>query len=240
MGSLQAPPRGRTGSRSSAMHIMMVTFDFKGGDIAAEERHYRDVHMALARQFTGVSMYLAGRIRATGFDFTPMPENTSRPFRTAVMWFDSTQDFMKSISTPAGAEVLADTQAHLTNVQMIHAEGEAVAPFETRTVGQQCFLVAAHINYKPSFGTNDEAEHHYLNVHTKLAARVPGLRGYYIGKTVQLGDKPDCARVVFQMYDDFDAFQRAMTSPPGQELLKDDARLISVKRLFFADAQVER
>jgi hypothetical protein len=41
------------------MHIMMVTFDFKGSDLAAEERHYRDVHMALAKQFTGINMYLA-------------------------------------------------------------------------------------------------------------------------------------------------------------------------------------
>jgi hypothetical protein len=42
------------------------------------------------------------------------------------------------------------------------------------------------------------------------------------------------------MYDDFDSFQRAMTSPAGQELLKDDAKLIEVKRLFFADAGVEQ
>jgi uncharacterized protein (TIGR02118 family) len=123
---------------------------------------------------------------------------------------------------------------------MIHAQGEAIVPFSSRKVGQRCFLVAAHINYKPSFGTQEEAERHYLNVHTKLACRVEGLRGYYIGKTLALGDKPDCARVVFQMYDDFDSFERAMKSPAGAELLKDDARLISVKRLFFADAQVER
>jgi len=156
------------------------------------------------------------------------------------MWFDSTQDFMKSISSPPGAEVLADTQAHLTNVQMIHAEGEAVVPFSSPKVGQRCFLVAAHINYKPSFGTQEEAERHYLNVHTKLACRVDGLRGYYVGKTLALGDKPDCARVVLQMYDDFDSFEWAMKSPGGAEVLADDARLISVKRLFFADAQVER
>ena len=42
------------------------------------------------------------------------------------------------------------------------------------------------------------------------------------------------------MYDDFDSFQRAMTSPAGQELLKDDAKLIAVKRLFFANAGVEQ
>jgi hypothetical protein len=65
------------------------------------------------------------------------------------------------------------------------------------------------------------------------------LRGYYVGRTVQLGDKPDCVRAVFQMYDNFDAFQRGMTSRAGQELLKDDAQLISVKRLYFAEAQVE-
>ncbi len=222
------------------MHIMMVTFDFKGSDLAAEERHYRDVHMALAKQFTGVSMYLAGPIRDTGFAFTPSPESTAKPYRTAIMWFNTMQDFMNSVSSPAGAEVLADTQAHLTNVQMIHAEGEAVVPFSTRKVGQQCFLVAAHLNYKPSFGKVEEAERHYLNVHTKLACRVDGLRGYYIGKTLALGDKPDCARVVFQMYDDYGAFERAMKSPAGAELLKDDARLISVKRLFFADAGIER
>ena len=56
------------------MHIMMVTFDFQGADLDAEERHYRDVHMALARQFSGVNMYLAGRIRDTRFAFTPAPE----------------------------------------------------------------------------------------------------------------------------------------------------------------------
>jgi uncharacterized protein (TIGR02118 family) len=221
------------------MHIMMVTFDFKGADLAAEERHYRDVHMALARQFTGVEMYLAGRIRDTSLAFTPAPELPAKPYRTAIMWFHSLQDFMNSVSSPAGAEVLADTQAHLTNVQMVNAEGEAVVAFDRRKPGQHCFLVAAHINYKPSFGTHEEAEHHYLNVHTKLACAVDGLRGYYIGKTVPLGEPPDCTRVVFQMYDDFDAFQRAMRSPAGQELLQDDARLVSVRRLFFADAQVE-
>ena len=97
------------------------------------------------------------------------------------------------------------------------------------------FLSPAHVNYKPSFGTPDEAERHYLTVHTKLATKVAGLRGYYIGKTLPLGDKPDCTRAVFQMYDDFESFQRGMTSPAGQELLKDDANLIDVKRLFSAD-----
>ncbi len=222
------------------MHIMMVTFDFQGADLAAEERHYRDVHMALAKQFTGVNMYLAGRIRDTRFAFTPAPEVAAKPYRTAIIWFNGVQDFMNSVSSPAGIEVMADTQAHLTNVAMINTDGEAVVSFDSRKAGQQCFLVAAHINYKPSFGTHEEAEHHYLNVHTRLACRVAGLRGYYVGKTVQLGDKPDCVRTVFQMYDDFDAFQRAMTSPAGEELLKDDAQLISVKRLFFADAQVQR
>lgn len=221
------------------MHIMMVTFDFKSPDLTAEERHYRDVHMALAKQFTGVNMYLAGRIAATQLGFAPTPESTAKPHRTAVMWFKSTQDFMNSVSSPAGAQVMVDTQEHLTNVQMLHAEGETIVPFEPRKAGQQCFLVAAHVNYKPSFGTAEAAEQHYLNVHTKLATRVEGLRGYYVGKTVQLGDKPDCVRAVFQMYDSFDAFQRGMTSRAGQELLKDDAQLISVKRLFFVDAQVE-
>ena len=32
------------------MHIMMVTFDFQGTDLAAEDHHYREVHMALAKQ----------------------------------------------------------------------------------------------------------------------------------------------------------------------------------------------
>lgn len=222
------------------MHIMMVTFDFQSSDLDAEERHYRDVHMALAKQFTGVNMYLAGRIRDTHFGFTPKPESAAKPYRTAIMWFDSTRDFMNSISSPAGAQVMVDTQEHLTNVQMIHTDGEAILPFDSRKPGQQCFLVAAHINFKPSFGTADQAEHHYQTVHTKLAARVPGLRGYYVGKTLPLGEKPDCVRTVFQMYDDFDAFQRAMTSPEGQALLKDDANLINVKRLFFADAGVEK
>ena len=222
------------------MHIMMVTFDFQSSDLATEERHYRDVHMALAKQFTGVTMYLAGPIRDTHFAFTPTAESAAKPYRTAIMWFNSMQAFMNSVSSPAGVEVMADTQAHLKNVQMIHAEGEALVPFENRKPGQQCFLVAAHVNYQPSYGTHDEAERHYLTTHTKLACRVPGLRGYYAGKTVALGDKPDCVRAVFQMYDDFDAFQRAMTSPAGVELLKDDAQLISVKRLFFADAQVQR
>ncbi|GEM_PF-5149353 len=221
------------------MHIMMVTFDFQGSDLAAQERHYRDVHMALAKQFTGVNMYLAGRIRDTQLPFTPAPEITARPYRTAIMWFNSTQDFMNSISSPAGAQVLADTQAHLQNVAMIHVDGEAVVPFDTRRPGQPCFLVAAHVNYKSSFGAAAEAERHYLDVHTKLACRVEGLRGYYIGKTMALGDKPDSIRAVFQMYDDYDAFQRAMTSKAGQELLEDDARLIAVKRLYFVDAMVE-
>ena len=222
------------------MHIMMVAFDFQGSDLAAQERHYRDVHMALAKQFTGVEMYIAGRISDTSFTFTPSPEIAAKPYRTAIMWFNSMQDFMNSVSSRAGTEVMADTQAHLTNVNMIHAEGEAVMPYDSRKPGQRCFLLAAHIDFKPSFGTPDEAEHHYLNVHTKLACRVPGLRGYYIGKMLALGGQPDCARAVFQMYDDFEAFQRGMNSTAGKELLADDARLVSVKRLYFADAQVER
>jgi uncharacterized protein (TIGR02118 family) len=222
------------------MHIMMVTFDFQSSDLDAEERHYRDVHMALAKQFTGVSMYLAGRIRATQFGFTRTPDDAAQPFRTAIMWFDSMQDFMNSVSSRAGTEVMADTQAHLKNVRMIHAEGEALVPFDSRKPGRQCFLLAAHIDYQASFGTPEAAERHYLDVHTKLACRVPGLRGYYAGKTIALGDKPDCARVVFQMYDDFGGFERGMASPQGQELLKDDARLISVKRVFYADAGIEK
>ena len=101
------------------MHIMMVTFDFKGSDLAAEERHYRDVHMALAKQFTGVNMYLAGRIRDTQLAFTPKPESSAKPYRTAIMSFNGTQDFMNSVSSPAGMQVLVDTQEHLANVQMI-------------------------------------------------------------------------------------------------------------------------
>jgi uncharacterized protein (TIGR02118 family) len=233
-GQSRAPLQGE-----SAMHIMMVTFDFKGSDLAAEERHYRDVHMALAKQFTGVDMYIAGRIRDTNLSFTPKPESIAKPYRTAIMWFKSTEDFMNSVSGEAGIKVLTDTQEHLTNVQMIHADGEAIVPFASRKPLHQYFLVAAHINYNPAYGSPEEAEHHYLNVHTRLACEVAGLRGYYVGKTMQLGDKPDCSRVVFQMYDSFDAFQRGMTSPAGQKLLKDDAQLIVVKRLFFVDGQVE-
>ena len=68
------------------------------------------------------------------------------------MWFNSTQDFMNSVSGPAGAQVMVDTQEHLTNVQMLHADGETIVPFDRANPASNAFC-RRHVNYKPSFGT---------------------------------------------------------------------------------------
>ena len=154
-----------------------------------------------------------------------------------MLWFKSTQDFMNSVSSPSGAQVMVDTQEHLDNVQMLHAEGATIVPFEPRKPGQQCFLVIAHVNYKPTFGTAEEAEHHYLNVHagSRLASRACAAI-MWAGPCNWATSRTAFGRCS-KMYDSFDAFQRGMTSRAGQELLKDDAQR-QRRRLYFAEAQV--
>ncbi|MBI2206786.1 MAG: EthD family reductase [Candidatus Rokubacteria bacterium] len=101
------------------------------------------------------------------------------------------------------------------------------------------FCMMASFNFNLShFRSVAEAERHYLDHHVPLARRLPGLRQYVIGRTVDFGGSPaDRYRAAVLVFDDADAFRGAYRSDVGRELRADEKRLIADAIVTFADTQ---
>jgi uncharacterized protein (TIGR02118 family) len=209
------------------MHITFVSFNFKGSDTATEERHYLDYHVALAKSFPGVSLYLHGRL---------LPADGVKPdrFRAAILGFDTLEASAGSMSSEASTKVMADTQERLTDLRLEAFESEVVVPFEKARPGTARFVWAVAFDFKPDQGDLETAERNYKARHVELARKLPGLKGYMIAR---LGGERQ--RIGIMMFDSFDRFREAMKSPIGQDVTKDGMARLANVRFVSIDARVE-
>ena len=207
------------------MNFTFVGFNYQSGDVEAEERNYLGHHVALVKTLPGLRQYYTART---------MEHRGAKPshFRHAILAFDNAQSPGKA---PAiGAEIAADTQAHLKDLRTLVFDGEIIVPFENRKPGQKCFVMTAEFNLDQA--NLEAAEKRYREHHTSIARRLPGLRNYMIGK---LGAKADRYRIAILAFDSVDAFKDAYRSPVGAELIKDEEETIRDARVLRLDARVE-
>jgi hypothetical protein len=161
------------------MFLMFARFNFKSADLAAEDKNYFDNHVRLARQLPGVRMYLTGRLIDAG---------NGRPghYRAVVFGYDTAQEGLTSLDCPVGAELMADSAAHIVGTTVAACEGQTILPFADRSPGEPCLVVALRYNLAPS------AEAARLHAHRNSIRNLPGLRGYMAGPTYEArGERPD-------------------------------------------------
>jgi uncharacterized protein (TIGR02118 family) len=204
------------------MNFTLVAFNYQSDYLAAEEHNYLGHHVALVKTLPGLRQYYTART---------LEHRGEKPshFRHALLAFDNAP------AAPAiGAEIAADTKAHLKDLRSLVFDGEIIVPFENRKPGQKCFMMTAEFDLDKS--NPEAAEKRYREHHTGLARRLPGLRNYMIGK---LGPKADRYRIAMLAFDSLDAFKEAYKSPVGAELIKDENETIHDARVHRLDARVE-
>jgi uncharacterized protein (TIGR02118 family) len=207
------------------MNFTLVGFNYQSGDLEAEERNYLGHHVALVKTLPGLRQYYTAKTMA------PRGEKPAL-FRHAFLAFDNAQS--PGTAPSIGAQIAADTQAHLKDLRALVFDGEVIVPFENRKPGQKCFLMTAEFNLDQA--NPEAAEKRYREHHTSIARRLPGLRNYLIGK---LGAKADRYRLAILAFDSIEAFKHAYQSPVGAELIKDENETIHDARVLRLEARVE-
>ncbi|HUY28295.1 MAG TPA: EthD family reductase [Candidatus Binataceae bacterium] len=99
--------------------IMAAEFDLEGaaGDLAAAERHYRGVHVELARKLPGLRHYLIGKIERGA--------SASDRYRMAVLVFDSLEAFRAAYKSPAGQVLVRDENATIRNARVMRIDARS-------------------------------------------------------------------------------------------------------------------
>ncbi|HZO82827.1 MAG TPA: EthD family reductase [Candidatus Binataceae bacterium] len=219
------------------MRINFTSFNYKpGADLAAEERAYLGEHVALARALPGLHIYLTGVYRAN-------KGSVPAHHRAAFFGFDSAAASMAALESQAGARMRAHGAAHLADLRPMAMDGEEIVRFDGRRSGQRCFLFAAEFDLNRRPGEElAAAEHRYLDYHTGVARRLPGLRYYMVGRLVDRsapGGKADRLRAALLVFDSVEAWRAAYRSPVGEELVKDEEASIANARVHRLDAVVQ-
>lgn len=213
------------------MYLNFVAFNFASPDSDAEERHYLDHHVPLARRFPGLQMYLAGRVAGTR---VAAPER----FRAAILGFDDAAAAASAMQSGVVAPLVADTREHLRDLISKSASCETIVPLPATRAGAPCFAMAAEFGLETGTGTMEAAEHRYREIHVGIARRLPGLRGYLIGK---LDGEPEAGRhrLALLVFDSRDAYRDAYRSLVGQELVRDEEATIRNARAWRIEARAE-
>ena len=211
------------------MFINFVAFNFQSSDLEAEERNYLGHHVGLARQMPGLKFYYTGHTK---------PVNGVKPevFRAAILGYESAEIAATGAKSDLMPPLRADTQAHLKDLRYRTVDAETIVPFDSRKPHQPCFVMAAEFDLEQNAG-KEAAERHYLDTHTHIARRLPGLRNYIIGK---LDPKnADRYRIAILTFDSLEALRDAYRSPIGRELVRDEEATIRNARVWRLDARVE-
>lgn len=215
------------------MRTLFALFDLKSGDLAAEERNYNDLHVRLARDLPGLRGYITGKIMGS--------KNHPAPYyRGAALNFDDAEALRFAMrDSPVAKPLTDDGVEHLTNVRWIHLDSEVIVPFNAKP-GSTCTLMAAEFDLKLNGEDYAAAEARYLNHHTHIARRLPGLRNYMVASVVaKQGVKPELPRMALLVFDNAEAGREAYRSPVGQELAADEAATITNARVYRLDATVQ-
>jgi uncharacterized protein (TIGR02118 family) len=219
------------------MRMNFSSFNYQpGADAAAEESAYLADHVALARALPGLRVYLTGVYRASK-GAAPLHR------RAAFFSFDSPEASVAALDSDAGARLRAHASAHLADMRPMAFDGDEIVRFDGRRAGQQCFVFAAEFDLRPRPGEDlAGAERRYLDYHTGVARRLPGLRYYAIGRLVNRSApsaKADRFRAAMLVFDSVEAWRAAYRSPIGEELVKDEQASIANARVHRVDAVVQ-
>jgi uncharacterized protein (TIGR02118 family) len=216
------------------MRTVFALFNFKSSDLAAEERNYIEHHVQLARQLPGLRQYIIGRLRG--------PAGQSPPYyRAATLNFDSNDAKRSAMrDSPVAKPLAADGDAHMSSTRWLEIESETIVPFTTKQPGKDYFVMAAEFDLKLEGLDLAAAEKRYLEHHTYLARRLPGLRHYLIGRLMPVaGTPPEHLRLAALVFDDSEALKAAYRSPVGRELAKDEEATITNARVYRIHATVQ-
>jgi len=87
--------------------------------------------------------------------------------------------------------------------------------------------------------TREQFAEHWLGVHARIAAQLPGLRGYRINFVVEREPAPSWDGVAELWFDSIEAADRAMGEGPVAERLRRDTReLLAAWEPFFVEEHV--
>ena len=216
------------------MRTVFALFNFKSSDLAAEERNYLDYHVQLARQLPGLRRYIIGRLRGPAGQPPPY-------YRAATLSFDSNDGKRSAMrDSPVAKPLAADGDAHMSSTRWLELESDVIVPFTAKQLGRDYFVMAAEFDVKLELLDLAAAEKRYLDHHTYLARRLPGLRHYLIGRLMPVaGTPPERLRMAAMVFDDFEALKAAYRSPAGRELAKDEEATITNARVYRIDATVQ-
>lgn len=215
------------------MRTLFALFDFKSTDVAAEEENYIGNHVRLARELPGLRNYITGKL--IGSKNHPSPY-----YRAAALNFDDLSAMRLAMrDSPVAEPLIDDGVEHLANVRWIHLDSEVIVPFDAKP-GANCMLMTAEFDLKLNGADYAIAESHYLNHHTHIARRLPGLRYYLIGRiATKTGVEPERQRMALLIFDSAEAGRDAYRSPVGQELARDEEATIANARVYRLDAAVQ-
>ncbi len=215
------------------MRLNFTSFNYKpGAGVEAEEKAYLDDHVALARELPGLRIYLTGIYRGM--------KGAKPAHRAAFFGFDSGEASAAALESAAGGRMRAHGAEHFADMRPMAMDGDIIVSFDGRRPGQQCFVFAAEfdLNLRPGEDLAG-AERRYLDYHTGVARRLPGLRCYVAGRLVDRGVRPDRFRAAMLVFDSIDAWRAAYQSPVGGELVRDEEASIASARVHRLDATVQ-
>ncbi len=210
------------------MFAMFARFNYKSPNLEAEEKNYLENHVRLARQLLGVRMYVTGKLLQTA-------QTKPDRYRAVVFGFDTPESAASSYDCPAGAELAADSAGHIEGTVVDAFETQTFIPFDPRTAGQRCFVMARAFDLQPGERASVDAEKRY-RAFQQMIRTAPGLRGYLAGQTHTAQDqKPDRTRMEIIIFDHHDAFRAAFTG----ELAAAEQALLLAPRTYLLDGRVE-
>lgn len=204
------------------MQINFTSFNYKpGSDLGAEERHYFDYHVKLAKTVPGLRLYLTGTFRQEA-------NGEPRHRRAAILGFDDRATAAASMKSDVAKGVIDDGVAHLGDLRRLSLDSTVIVPFAGKQIEREYFVLAGEFDLKAGAEGLEAADRRYLKEHTALAALLPGLRFYVTGRQLETGgQKPERFRCAILVWDSFDDFQAAFNSPVREKLIKDEEATIA-------------
>jgi uncharacterized protein (TIGR02118 family) len=223
--------RDRIARERLAMQINFTSFNYKpGADIGAEEKHYLDYHVKLAKTIPGLRLYLTGKFRQ---------EANGQPAhrRAAILGFDDRATAAASMKSDISKRVFDDGAAHLADVRRLSLDSTVIVPFASKQIEREYFVLAGEFDLKAGAEGIEAADRRYLKEHTALAAQLPGVRFYVTGRQLESGgNKPERFRCAILAWDSFEDFQAAFNSPIREKLIKDEEATIANILFHHIDA----
>jgi uncharacterized protein (TIGR02118 family) len=215
------------------MFVAITMFNFKPGDLQAQEKQYLEVHVPLSRKLPGLRTYLTGKFRTVDGITPPY-------YRAAILTYDSLQAATAAIESPIGVEALKESSAYITDMRPLALEPYLIVPFDSKQVGRNYLALMGEFDIKAGSQGLEAADQEYLRVHTAIVRRLPGLRFCFTGSlTAARGLKPDRLRCAMGLVDNDAALQAARSSSVAQEIAADEGERFANKRNYQLDVTTQ-